>query len=136
MGLIFALSAQPKGQLPSTPNGTVDWVLKKMAHVAVYGILAVLCWRAVSPLGGEAERWRGWAVVGICLAYAVSDELHQALVPGRASALRDVVIDMLGVCLALALVSWFLALRIRHRLWFRRFLLLDRLLDSLRPLRL
>jgi VanZ family protein len=136
MGLIFFLSAQAKGQLPSAPDGTTDWVAKKFAHMLIYGILAVLCWRALSQVGGDGENWRGWAVLAICLVYAVSDELHQAFVPGRGSGVRDVGIDMLGVCLALALTSWLLAQRTRHRLWFHRLLLLDRFLGSFQPLRL
>ncbi len=44
-----------------------------------------------APLGKELPA----AAIGI--AYAVTDEVHQAFVPGRQGAVRDVLIDAVGV---------------------------------------
>ena len=90
MLVIFWLSAQPD---MSTGLGTWDTVLRKGAHMTVYGLLWVLWWRAL--------RYRHAALaVVITLAYAVSDEIHQSFVDGRHGAARDVAIDALGVGLA------------------------------------
>ena len=39
-----------------------------------------------------------------CFVYACSDEYHQTFVPGRAGAMIDVAVDLVGVLLGLALV--------------------------------
>jgi VanZ family protein len=92
MGLIFFLSAQPH---LATDLGFLDLVLRKLAHMTEYGVLALLWWRALrtrSPLPGAA----------IAVAYAVSDEFHQHFVEGRHGAPVDVLIDAAGVALAIA----------------------------------
>ena len=67
--LIFALSGVPS---LGTDLGVWDTVLRKLAHATEYAILAVLLTRALSP----PAAWLG------AVAFAVTDELHQALVPG------------------------------------------------------
>jgi VanZ family protein len=82
-GLIFALSS-----VPGLDSGlSWDFPLRKVAHAAEYAVLGALLARAVSDL---AALWLG-------IAYAVSDELHQAFVPGRAASLFDVGVDSVGV---------------------------------------
>ena len=105
MGVIFVMSS--RSQLPFYVNETVDFMTKKAGHVTEYGVLAFLLWRAIS-------KGRGWPAVPsfggafvLSLLYAISDEFHQTLVPGRAGALTDVGFDALGALLALGLVWWF-----------------------------
>ena len=97
MALIFGLSAQPD---LGTGLGGWDTVLRKFAHMAEYGLLWLLWWRAL--------RWRRPALaVAITIAYAISDEVHQSFVAGRHGAASDVAIDALGVGLAgLVVVLW------------------------------
>lgn len=91
MGVIFLLSAQP--QLPQAPEPWLDVLLKKTAHGLEYAILALLVrWTLRGHLVARAERWAWvWAVL-----YAVTDEWHQAWVPGRHPSGWDVLIDGLG----------------------------------------
>jgi VanZ family protein len=91
MGLIFFLSAQPD---LSSGLGTWDTVLRKLAHMAEYGLLGFLWWRALgygSP--GPA--------IAITLLWAASDEYHQSFVDGRHGTPWDVAIDAVGVGLGL-----------------------------------
>jgi hypothetical protein len=90
MALIFGFSAQP--DLGTGLDGW-DTVLRKLAHMAEYGLLWFLWWRAL----GYA---RPALAVAITIAYAASDEFHQHFVEGRHGALSDVAIDALGVGLA------------------------------------
>ncbi len=90
MALIFYLSAQPD---LGTGLGTWDTVLRKLAHMAVFGALWLLWWRAF-------RLRRAALAVAITLAYAVTDEVHQSFVEGRHGAVSDVAIDALGVGLA------------------------------------
>jgi MYXO-CTERM domain-containing protein len=90
MAIVFFLSHQPD---LSTGLGGWDTVLRKLAHMASYGTLWFLWWRA---FGYRVPA----AAVLITLLYAISDEWHQSFVEGRHGTWTDVVIDMAGVGLA------------------------------------
>jgi len=95
MGAIFFFSAQPD---LSTGLGTWDLILRKAAHMAEYGLLWFLWYRALelrSPL----------PAVAITLAYATTDERHQARVEGRHGTPVNVLIDAAGVAIAIAIHS-------------------------------
>jgi len=81
-------------------------------------LLAVLFWRALAlPAGRPGWGWNGRTVGEaflVAVAYAVSDEFHQAFVPGRGSAVSDVVIDSAGAALGL-LVAWGVRAALRRR---------------------
>jgi VanZ family protein len=99
MGLIFYLSAQP--DLPTPPSGLATRLISSAAHVFLFGVLAVLWARA---LGGRRHAWA--VAFTVTLLYALSDEFHQAFVPGRDPDLWDVVCDALGAALGLFGWSW------------------------------
>ena len=103
MGLIFALSAQP--DFPGPPEPWLDILLKKGGHALGYGVLAWLYRRALGQHIRSANTLR---VVSVCLAvaYGLSDEYHQTLVPGRNGRLLDVAVDGLGACGAMLLDRW------------------------------
>ncbi len=92
--LIFALSGIPT---LTTGLGSWDVVLRKIGHATEYAILAALLLRAVR----EVPAW------ALAVVYAISDELHQHWIPGRAGKPLDVAIDATG-----ALVGVLLARRL------------------------
>jgi VanZ family protein len=80
--------------------------IRKLAHVTVYFIFSLLLWRSIR---GEQKGWqRSWALaaLGIAVGYAVLDEIHQAFVPLRHAAIRDVLLDSCGAFAAQVLVWW------------------------------
>ena len=87
MGLIFFLSAQPD---LSSGLGSWDTVLRKLAHMAEYGLLWFLWWRALGY--GHAG-----PALAIALLWAASDEFHQSFVDGRHGTPWDMAIDAVGV---------------------------------------
>ena len=102
MGGIFYLSQQ------TAPLGATASNLESIVvHVVLYTGLALLFQWALT--GGAVRRRLvfGWAPIAFALTvlYGVSDEAHQAVVPGRTPSLADVGLDaagaMLGVGLAL-----------------------------------
>jgi VanZ family protein len=101
MAFIFALSAQPA--LPRAPDDLVDTLVKKGAHFGEYLVLGFLLGRA---LAAERARRTAFAAVGLAIAYAISDELHQAFVPGRLPSPWDVGIDTLGAVAGMAMFGW------------------------------
>jgi VanZ family protein len=86
--VIFALSSIPS---LGTDLGTWDLVLRKLAHITEYAILAFLLRRALTTP----------AALAVAVAYAISDEFHQTFVHGREGRPRDVVIDSIGIVLGL-----------------------------------
>jgi VanZ family protein len=94
MGIIFALSAQP--DLNSGLGGW-DTLLRKLGHMAEFGLLWLLWRRALGQAGGLI------LPAGITLAYAASDEWHQSYVEGRVGTPVDWAIDAVGVAIAIAL---------------------------------
>ena len=78
---------------------SIDHPVRKTAHFVEYFILGVLLAGGIlRPEGGRVrfrpEGLRAWAYGTV---YAVSDELHQLFVPGRACMPGDVLLDSAGV---------------------------------------
>ncbi len=56
--LIFAFSAQPG--LTFVPDEGLDLVVRKLGHMGIFGILALLLWRAVATTTRVRRPW-AWA---------------------------------------------------------------------------
>jgi VanZ family protein len=110
-GLIFLASAQP--DLTFAPDPVLDFVVRKLGHAAVFGILALLLWRALATTTRLRKPW-AWALT-LTILYAISDELHQGGVSGRYPSPVDVAIDTAGALLAVAIVGIVLGLRRQAR---------------------
>jgi VanZ family protein len=84
----------------------MDWIIRKGAHVTEYAILALLAYRAFR-LGrpGYQYSYPAWTLI-IGTLYAASDEYHQSFFPSRGASVIDVLIDMLGVAVGIALSLW------------------------------
>ena len=102
-GLIFWLSSSPDAQ------GTGGWIdlrhpVDKFVHAGVFGVLAALFYGAT-----------GTPILSVFLTslYGITDEIHQAFVPGRHANPWDWVADTLGAAVAMGLV--FLTRRQRDR---------------------
>jgi VanZ family protein len=105
MGVIFVLSSRPGQQLPTVDNcGPIDWIWRQGGHLVEYITLAVLFHFALH--GGPMGRVRlGWAL-GLAVAYGISDEWHQHLVPGRSCNLEDVLFNSAGAVLGCVGLRW------------------------------
>jgi VanZ family protein len=99
MGLIFLLSAQP--DLPHPETGWADLLLSSGAHALVFGMLALLWARALGK-----RPWALPAALVLTVLYALSDEVHQAFVPGRNPDAFDLLCDGIGALLGLFVWSW------------------------------
>ena len=107
LGLIYYLSAQSAVPWASPYP---DWLL----HGLEYMGLALLLARALNGGLGRVPTTRllllSWSA---CVAWAISDELHQSFVPGRTCDPRDACADAIGAALGL------LAMRLILGLWHR-----------------
>lgn len=79
-------------------------LIRKSAHFISYLILGFLVSHALkndaSAASAIAWKRRGISLL-LCVAYAISDELHQLFVPGRGPMLKDVLIDGSGATLGI-----------------------------------
>ncbi len=98
--------------------------IRKNAHFFAYLVLGLLTsnslflsWRQAGPKTRLANwsKLRLWLLSWFfCLAYAVTDELHQYFVPGRGCQLRDILIDASGAAGGILLYL------VLHRLFLTR----------------
>ena len=108
-GIIFALSATPNLRVAQAAD--LDFVLRKAGHMAAFGILAVLLWRALTFYA--VRRAIVWSLM-LTVAYAATDEFHQSFTSGRHPSPVDVGIDSVGALLfLLALTLWLRGRRAR-----------------------
>ncbi len=130
MGVIFSFSAENAEESLETSDGIVDIVVdnlfeykkdtlsedeflsfketvsrfvRKSAHFIAYMILGILTLSALFAHRLK-NKTRVSISLGICFLYAVSDEIHQIFVPGRAGRFTDVLIDTSGAVLGILLV--------------------------------
>ena len=84
----------------------VQVVVRKGGHVTGYAVLAILLLRARNcGLFVAPWRWESAAFSEIVsVIYAVSDELHQSLVPSRWGSGWDVLLDSFGAAIGIAIV--------------------------------
>jgi VanZ family protein len=91
MIFIFILSSQPV--LPGTSVVAADFLSKKIAHMAVFGVLYYLWYLTLN----EAKDKKNFLVPAIIvIVYAITDELHQSIIPGRRASFGDVGYDSIG----------------------------------------
>ena len=94
----------------------IHFLLRKGAHLAEYGILAVLLWRGFrrGRVGVRQSLWpQAASALGLAIAFAATDEWHQSFIASRGSSPADVLIDVCGAALGLAL-RWAVGNRQSH----------------------
>lgn len=85
---IFILTSLPVPFLPHVRVSHAD----KMIHFAIYLPLGFLLARSFREKGSRAFLY----ALGLCLAAASCDELHQAFIPGRSADILDLLADFAG----------------------------------------
>ena len=100
---IFNISAEQPELLDNLMT-----IVRKCGHAFEYFVLGVLLlnmlrqfWLAKRK--GEWARYWYLVVVGASI-YAVTDEVHQAFVPGRSCELRDIIIDTVAAGMGVGVV--------------------------------
>lgn len=93
----------------------IDYPVRKTAHAAEYAVLGALmaanttC--VIRKRPSEKDIILPWIYT---VLYAVSDELHQAIVPGRACQIRDMLLDSAGAAVGI-LIFFYVRKKILER---------------------
>ncbi len=91
-----------RGWMPRVDIDTMNHYLRKATHFFIYMVLGF--WVYIALLKSGRSRI-GRKTVVICAVYAISDELHQLLIPGRSGQVSDVLLDISGVMIGLAAIT-------------------------------
>ncbi len=97
-----------------------DFNPHSLLHIPLYGILTLLLILALRPNSGRIETRRLIGAGLIALVVAVLDEYYQTFIPTREGSMTDVVLDGIGIGLAMGLgVRYFLPIldRAGKRIW-------------------
>jgi VanZ family protein len=97
--------------LPAFDVGPRFQFKDKFLHAIVYGLLASLFFRAYHAGGDCRKSLLSTLVISVCFAtlYGISDEIHQAFVPGRYLDGMDAVANFIGSVLGSAGYLWVVA---------------------------
>lgn len=86
------------------PGQHVFAPIDKLIHMGEYAAIGLLFARASLMTWSRPNRLRVAAIGALVgSAFGLSDELHQAFVPGRTASLGDLVADVLGACIGAAI---------------------------------
>ena len=89
---------------------TLHHLLRKAAHMTEYAVLGAsacaLCFYLadIRLWNGISRRKMATLALAFSTLFAVTDEIHQAFVPGRGPAAKDVLIDAVGATIGIALI--------------------------------
>lgn len=99
--LIFYYTSSSYSTFISTEQIFHDYnrLARKVAHVLLFGLLAVLVQRTIKKY--KFSYLLAWV---FATTYGLSDEWHQSFQPDRTPLLSDVAINSIGAFLALAIV--------------------------------
>lgn len=136
MGFIFSMSCENAEESSNTSGQTIkvvlstvpefekqpeevkvniieelQFIVRKSAHFIGYMILGILASGLILQYENINKKYP--LAFLICVIYAISDEIHQLFVPGRAGQVRDVLIDSAGSFLGIIIVMTFEKLLIK-----------------------
>jgi VanZ family protein len=99
-GVIFFLSTLPAGH--SRQHSLWKEIARNLAHIPLYGVLGVLVVRALNGFIGVIPTYALTIAIGIAVGCA--DEYVQSFSSGRTVSAGDVLLDFIGISLAIVLV--------------------------------
>ncbi|MFC3342929.1 VanZ family protein [Paenibacillus abyssi] len=86
--------------------GFIEFLLRKTAHFVLFGILGFLLVRVLYRfLPGPRTYIIAWIISGV---FAAADEWHQHFTPMRTARLADVILDLAGATLGIAIYMIYL----------------------------
>ncbi len=94
-GLVTQVVAaiMPQKLAESTAN-ILETIIRKVAHFSEYTVLGIFVYGFFQQC--VVQRRAAFCTAAVCAVYAVSDEVHQLFVDGRACRVADMLIDSAG----------------------------------------
>jgi VanZ family protein len=101
----------------------ITGIIRTGAHFFEYFVFGAIVFKTFRVMQKQPEEnpvrpWRNaWIPICFCLFYALTDEIHQYFVPGRAMQLEDWLVDAAGVLIGILLMLLVLG---RHRRKYKK----------------
>lgn len=105
-------SIQP--YLPSLSDQIAKIIVRKSAHLFMYGMLGVLLANLLNQYHLTKKSVYGYGLLAAFI-YAGLDEIHQYFVGGRSSSLRDSFIDLIGAAIGISIYYGFVKIWYIHK---------------------
>ncbi len=94
-------------------SDTLETIIRKCAHGTEYFILSITYCLVFFNLKNTRQRFLHISFLSSFL-YAMTDELHQYFIPGRACLLTDVLIDSFGALIGVVFIGIIISLRTKY----------------------
>ena len=88
--LIFYISS-----ITFTTTGSSSGYLSYIYHFTAFSYLSLFL--LITLTKGKPSKPLIFLAILIALTYSISDEIHQYFIPGRASAIKDIITNSLGI---------------------------------------
>ena len=99
-------SSHPTDERIDKAASLINGPMRKVMHASVYFALAFFIMTVINVLFDHKNYILSLSLTGfICIAFAISDEIHQTFVSGRTGQLLDVLIDSAGALVGIAVYS-------------------------------
>ena len=133
MGVIFAFSAQDVGASAEMSGGISEEIyevveetfpetsiteesfevtLRNLAHFFLYLVLGFFIFNAIYQYRLKWTEMIGYSLL-MTVLYALTDEIHQHYVPGRAFEIKDLLIDTFGAIVGILVIAFLYSKRIK-----------------------
>lgn len=89
----------------------LSFLTRKAAHIIAYFILGLVIYSIIKTYELTTKRAIFFSVI-FAMLYAVFDEIHQLLVPGRSGEVRDIFIDTIAASVGIGM--YYMHDRIHH----------------------
>lgn len=87
--------------ISSTPESPVKGInMAVIYHIIVFFLFTFFLIITIKGSSKLKPKHIIWVLI-ISILYAISDEIHQLFVPGRFSTIKDILIDLIGILLAI-----------------------------------
>ena len=116
--MIIILSSIPNIPTLKIHTARVEIRLDHIMHFCEYGVLTFMAFLSFAGNEFEINYKKFILITGSLILFAVLDELHQKLIPGRTCSINDVASDVTGVLAAIiftVLVFRSIGIRLKKR---------------------
>jgi VanZ family protein len=97
--------------IPSIPTFKIrtaigDIRLDYLIHICEYGLLASLSYLSITGAGFKMSWSKFILITSGLIFFAIADEFHQKLIPGRFFSYKDLAANLTGIFAASVISSW------------------------------
>jgi VanZ family protein len=112
--ILYCLFIYIQSDHPSPEQIPIFPYVDKVLHLAAYGILGILFYRAYQTLKLKDNiKILMFLSVASASLYGISDEIHQSFVPFREAEVADAIADMVGAIVGVCLYQLLMVSRIQ-----------------------